>query len=97
MKKNLVEVNFENTLSENNIIVFRNNKWVAVDKAVFLNNVNIKINNLNSKIDKENLERIDAINLIEEEIKEIKRIINYILGEDTEQPEEQNNEEEQDA
>ncbi len=89
MNKVLLEVNFNNKLNENDIVVFQNGKWIAVNKEIFLNDVYKKCKNLNSKLDDEITDRNLANNQIHHEIEEInatlevfREQINFILGED---------------
>lgn len=84
MKKTIIEVNFDEKLNENDIIIFKNGKWKALNKAVFLNFVNKNLVELDDKIDAEALERSIIVESLKKENKNIKKVISYILGEEYE-------------
>ena len=84
MKKTIIEVDFDEKLNENDIIIFKNGKWKALNKAVFLNLVNKNLVELDDKIDAEALERSIIVESLKKENKNIKKVISYILGEEYE-------------
>lgn len=81
MKKSVIEVYFDDTLKENDIIVIRNKKWFAVNKSVFLDEVKKNIVSLNTKIDYETSNRISDNSDLLSELEDVKKVISYILGE----------------
>ena len=84
MKKAIVEVNFNEKLNENDIILFKDGKWKAINKSVFLNLISKNLIDLDSKIDAESLQRNVAIEGLQKENEKMKKVITYILGEEYE-------------
>lgn len=84
MKKAIIEVYFDEKLSDNDILIYQNNRWKAINKQVFLNTVNKNITDLDSKIDEEINHRMDDDNSLLLDINNLKKVVSYILGENYE-------------
>lgn len=96
MKKKLIEINYDK-ISDGDIAIFQYGRWTVIPKVVFLNDIYEKLQELNSKIEKETEDRIESDNNINDAVTHLDNVIKYDLLGEIPEPEEQNNEEEQNA
>ena len=81
MKKTLIEVKSDK-LSENSIIVFKNNEWVAIPKNAFLDGVSKEIALLKEALTEETRKRLESDCLIDIRISAIDKRIKVLEGEE---------------
>lgn len=93
MKKSIIEVHFDK-LNENSVIVYQKGRWVAINKEIFLNNVDNKLAEARHLLDVEVRTRYEEDVRILDKIDELEHKINYILGEEDEPESEEPVEEE---
>lgn len=82
MNKKLVEVHFNENINESSIIVFKNNKWIALDKNAFLDDVHKQIKELCDKLNEEIDAREEHETQVANAMNGIVNDIKYLKGEE---------------
>ena len=80
--KKIVEIEINGKLTDNSVVIFKDNKWIAVDKSVFLNDIYERIDQLGKCLGKEIANRTESEDEIKSAINKNAHKIKVLSGED---------------
>lgn len=80
--KKIVEIEINGKLTDNSVVIFKDNKWIAVDKSVFLNDIYEKIDTLRLDLNEEINARSESNNCVAETLGKFAQKIKVLSGED---------------
>lgn len=87
MKKSILEVYFNEKLSENDVLVYDGKKWIAVNKHMFLNGLSSEVAKIDHNLQEEVVRIDESMSALNDKLVELSNKVKYILGEDEDEEE----------